>query len=100
MPYIPQKDRSRYFIPLSQLVVELNESDWNVGHVNYVISSILFAWFKKRRSYTTINAIIGVLGCVWSEFYRVKAIDYEEIKKLENGELDLDNEILNGVDKE
>jgi hypothetical protein len=57
------------------------------SHINYVFSTILWTWFKKNVGYDTINAVVGVLGCVKDEFYRRLAVDYEDMKRCQNGDI-------------
>lgn len=85
MPYINQEARKVYDPHIDALCEELFESDWNVGHMNYIIYRIMIRFFTLRRSYQTINDIKGVLGNVWSEFYRKMAVPYEEDKEKDNG---------------
>lgn len=87
MPYIPPTDRKKYDGIINKLNIALGESDWNPGHVNYVVTRIIHRWFAARRKYATINAIEGVLNCVAKEFYRKKAFKYEEEKEAENGSI-------------
>jgi len=85
MPYID--NRAELNDKLEDLIYQLR--GWNSGEINYVISTILWTWFKESRSYSTINSIIGVLECIKLEFYRRKATPYEEIKREENGDLEI-----------
>src|SRR5579859_7792912 len=57
------------------------------GQMNYVISRICNELFDSNPSYARINGIVGVLECAKAEFYRRKAVPYEENKIKENGDL-------------
>lgn len=85
MPYITKDEKKRYDKSIHAINTALAEVNWKEGHVNYIITRILWRWFTARRSYATINAICGVLSCVDKEFYRKKAVPYEREKEAHNG---------------
>lgn len=85
MPYIESWERPQYDIEIESLIKKLINKP--IGHVNYVISRIIWALFNNKRGYTTGNNLIGVLHCVISEFYRRKLVSYEDEKIAENGDL-------------
>ena len=87
MPYISQDERQEIDDELLGIIDVFEEQGWPVGMVNYAISSILWAWFKQRPSYPTINAIVGVLGCAKDEFMRRMAGPYEDTKIIQHGDL-------------
>ena len=87
MPYIKQEDRNLYDYQIEMINTQLHSEDWPPGAVNYVITSIIADWFREQRSYKTICNIMGTLKCVASEFYRRKAVPYEEEKIKENGDV-------------
>lgn len=87
MPYIEHSQRELVDDDLNAIIDVLDEEGWPTGMVNYIISSIVWTWFKQRPSYSTINAIKGALGCVWDEFYRRLAAPYEDTKRGINGDL-------------
>jgi len=88
MPYIKQKDRLKFESEINDLVDELCNNEIKEGELNYVISSIIVRCMRQKGlSYHFINLVRGVLGCVWSEFYRRWGADYEDIKKGENGDI-------------
>jgi hypothetical protein len=91
MPYIKQEDRGHYDQDVNEVVEDLDERNWNVGDVNYVFTRILDAWFNKKRRYQTICEIEGTLNCVAKEFYRRRAVPYEEEKIVYNTDV-FDNE--------
>jgi len=88
MPYIEKKDRPNYDELTTQLVDLLEDVDFNVGHVNYVVYSIMQEWFYRRMKYSSLNDIRGVLGNVASEVYRKLAVPYEDKKCQQNGDID------------
>jgi hypothetical protein len=87
MPYISQGDRSGYDTVLRELEDYFEGGKWNPGHVNYVFCKILDMWFESKRRYQTICEIEGTLACVAKEFYRRKAVPYEEEQKIMNGDV-------------
>jgi len=59
----------------------------DVGHVNYVISNIIWKLFDANKKYKTANDLLGVLDAVKQEFYRRKVSIYEDEKIIENGDI-------------
>lgn len=87
MPYIRKQDRILYDEHIQKLNSSLQEKGYTLGHVNYVISSIIVAWWNDLPCYATICEIIGTLAGVSAEFYRKIGGPYEETKEKENGPL-------------
>jgi len=90
MPYIKQEDRKKYDGLVEDIVDVLTEHGFkpaDVGHANYVISSIIWKLFDQNKRYKTANDLAGVLSCVDKEFYRRKVVPYEDEKIKENGDL-------------
>jgi hypothetical protein len=82
MPYIKKYDRPkldaalRFFEPLS------------VGELNYVITKLCRKFIAENgERYESYNALIGVLECAKLELYRTKISEYEELKRLSNGDV-------------
>jgi len=87
MPYIPQEERNYLDPAITELVIKLRCTGCGPGQMNYVISRICNELFDSNPSYARINGIVGVLECAKAEFYRRKAVPYEENKIKENGDL-------------
>jgi hypothetical protein len=87
MPYITQEERAIVDSEVQALITRLAAKGWNEGMVNYSISTILWEWFHQLPGYKTVNAVVGVLGCVKDEFYRRLASEYEDYKRVRNGDL-------------
>lgn len=92
MPYIEKKDREIYDPQIDALIDQLTHFGANsaptVGHVNYIISKLIWGIFRKNGpSYTGGNNLIGVLECVKQEFYRRQLAEYEDKKIKENGDI-------------
>jgi len=64
---------------------ELNNME---GNLNYLITRLLRKVYGT--SYAEINAATGMLFCVALENYRTIAAPYEEQKKYENGDVEVD----------
>ena len=79
MPYIEQKDRMQYSHGIDMIAERLRENNFEPGHVNYVFSEIIGAWFRHEKRYVTICKIMGTLQSVASEFYRRKGAPYEDV---------------------
>jgi hypothetical protein len=86
MPYITQDKRyTLEYKTLRQLMNEITELE--IGDLNFVISSLIWARFKAAPSYSTGNALVGVLECAKQEFIRRHLNEYENSKITENGDL-------------
>ena len=87
MPYIEKPERLQYNDEIDALVQKL--TDKPIGHVNYVISRLIWKLFFKKESYTLGNNLIGALECIKAEFYRRHLAKYEDKKIDENGDVDI-----------
>lgn len=92
MPYIKQERRNTLNESIDELSNELIDNTsqngvFNVGDLNYAISSIIGNLAHSKLNYGMINDIMGVLSCVSNEFYRRVAVPYETKKIQENGDL-------------
>jgi len=84
MPYI--KRRREIF---NKSIEFLAEKIDDRGELNYCIYRLLLLLVKKwEKSYETYNSLIGVLTSIRSEFYRREVVPYEDLKKLENGDIE------------
>lgn len=96
MPYIKPADRPRYDPLIAQLIQRLNANTLNapdgdvvdVGHLNYVISTVVWTLFKQKPSYRHASDLIATLEAVKLEFYRRAVVPYENRKIAENGDLE------------
>lgn len=90
MPYIKKDDRKSYDSLIEDIVDALTDHGHkpvDVGHANYVISSIIWKLFDANKRYKTANDLVGVLECVKAEFYRRKVSKLEDDKIIENGDI-------------
>ena len=80
MPYIKQERRT-------DLVCSGHDME-SAGELNFIITRILNRYVEQKGlSYQTINDIIGALEGSKMEFYRRVAVNYEEKKIKENGDV-------------
>ena len=97
MPYIKQLARDGLDDVILDVVETLSietaedgtqtKCDFDVGELNYVISSVVWKLFDLKKKYKTANDLMGVLECVKAEFYRRQVSPYEDEKINENGDL-------------
>ena len=88
MPYIKQEDRDFVDETLDELIRKMPamKSDLDVdGMANYVIIRILDKLYGNR--YFELNRAMGVLACAQAEFYRRRAVPYEDKKIEQNGDV-------------
>ena len=75
---------------LVDALVKLQTDDENnnfEGNLNYSITRLLRKCYSN--SYREINDAIGMLECVKLEHYRTQAGPYEDQKKFENGDVEI-----------
>jgi len=60
----------------------------NPGELNFVLTKIILRYIDCHEpSYSTFNAVMGVLSCIGHELYRRMIAPYEDKKKDENGDV-------------
>lgn len=58
------------------------------GELNYLMSQLVRSYIAMNGlSYTTLNAVAGVLSCLSMEVYRRITAKYEDEKASENGDV-------------
>lgn len=58
------------------------------GELNYAMSQLIRSYIAMNgKSYTTFNAIAGVLSCLSMEVYRRLTAKYEDEKMSEHGDV-------------
>ena len=87
MPYIKPELRPSCIRAADAVIDECRFNNWNAGVLNYILSRIVWQWFRESHNYATVNSIGGVLRCVWDEFYRRHAGPYDDEKKELNGDV-------------
>jgi len=88
MPYISPARRKFIDPQLGYLIHQLKHIVASDGDMNYVITKLIKAWIERRgKSYTNLNAAMGILESVKQEFYRRDVAPYEDKKIAENGDI-------------
>lgn len=86
MPYITSDKRkfleSKTYKELLDLSLQME-----IGDLNFLISNMIWLRFLKAPSYSTGNALVGVLESAKLEFYRQQLAKLEDQKIQENGPL-------------
>jgi hypothetical protein len=86
MPYI-ESDRRKFLTSKTyQELLDISDQ-MTAGDMNFLLSTLLWYRFAKGVSYSTGNAIVGILECAKLEFYRKLLAQYEDQKIQENGPL-------------
>jgi hypothetical protein len=58
------------------------------GELNYLMSQLIKGYLAMNGiSYTSLNAVVGVLDCLKMEVYRRLAVPYEDEKARTNGDV-------------
>ena len=85
MPYIKQEKR-KVLNKHARLELIGMECE-NEGDLNYVLTMICKGYLNKYGliRYARLNTIVGALECCKLEFYRRKAVPYEDMKIKESG---------------
>lgn len=77
MPYISEERRHEVF----------TEEPTTPGELNFLITAIIWEYFKNNRNYQSINDVLGALEGAKLEFYRRVAAPYEDKKIALNGDV-------------
>lgn len=85
MPYIDPHTR----LDLDPHIDELAQLVMSDGELNYCITRLLLHQWEANPRYSTLNSLVGVLECVKLELYRQYGVPYEDIKRKENGPVQL-----------
>ena len=84
MPYIKPEVRDLLDNKLNKLGNQID----NEGELNYCITYLCLKYIQTHNiSYSVYNSIIGVLECSKLEIYKRHVSLYEDIKKVENGDV-------------
>lgn len=90
MPYITKKDKDKLGIGVdaSRTLFQIGENCKTAGELNYTITNIIQGYLvENRKSYQTMNDIIGALEGAKIEFYRRIVENYEDKKIALNGDV-------------
>jgi len=85
MPYIEQRYRDK-IDPMLNLatIVSFGPAP---GPINYIITRIINIFLGNKPDYERFNAAIGILECAKLELYRRRIAVYEDVKRVENGDV-------------
>ncbi len=83
MPYIIPELRAAF----DGFLDDIDGKIWSEGELNYVVTRIVADFLGASPSYATYNAAIGVLECAKLELYRRMIAPYEDLKRVENGDV-------------
>jgi hypothetical protein len=91
MPYIIQKQRAQLEETITALINNIIKDvpeDQYDGVLNYILTEILHrVVLMSGVRYNKIQQVIGILECAKLEIYRRVAVDYEDRKAHENGDV-------------
>jgi hypothetical protein len=91
MPYIKPTNRSVYNVDITTLaehIKTMSDKGKTAGELNYVITKLLKEIYRGQYSYSVHNEIIGMLECCKQEWYRRLVSPYEDLKIIENGDVE------------
>lgn len=85
MPYIKRESRKEFDNNRVSYLVRIPS---HAGELNYALTLLCKEYLEnKKKSYQTINDIIGALEGAKMEFYRRIVVPYEDTKILDNGDV-------------
>lgn len=90
MPYIDISERDQLDPHINSLISKISDCDNfqdNLGKINYCVSRII-SGVMGARSYSKIAMATGVLENIKQEFYRRIAESYEDMKIIQNGDIE------------
>jgi hypothetical protein len=59
----------------------------NVGELTWVLYTTLLSYLGGARSFAKYSEVVGALECAKHELYRTQIAGYEDLKRLENGDV-------------
>lgn len=88
MPYITQdiRDEVDYFLEGVFAAVSQYKPKERSGICNYIITTLLNTVYDEDK-YDKLNTVVGILECAKMEFYRRRAVPYENGKMEDNGDV-------------
>lgn len=81
MPYIEKERRTD---------IVVGDIPENPGELNFAICALVDNYIREHApglNYTALNTVYGAMQAAAAEFYRRVLGPYEDLKKLENGEV-------------
>ena len=88
MPYIKKKDREKFQPIIMAFQHAMRQTDGiSEGELNYIITQLCIYYGRwGKKSYSRLNATLGVLDAVAREYYRREVTLYENEKCKLNGD--------------
>jgi hypothetical protein len=84
MPYIEKMNRNKFDDKIAAMLSDAKT--W--GEINYCLSKLVYGFARiPDLSYQELQAAIGCLECAKLELYRRVVVDYENVKRHENGDV-------------
>lgn len=94
MPYITDNRKCVIDPALAELITLLENTELDegffaptMGDLNYVLTRIILAYWKRRECYQAGGEISGAMRNAYSEFYRRVMVPYENKKIRQNGDV-------------
>ncbi len=85
MPYVDETNREL----LDPFVEELGSHIGSVGDLNYAVTRLtLKHLIRQGITYTNFNAEMGMFLCALLEMYRRVGVIYEDLKMVQNGDVE------------
>ena len=85
MPYVDSLSREKYLSILDEIDAL---AILHPGELNYLITMICLSYIDDHgEQYQTFNDIVGALENAKQELYRRVVVNYEDLKKKENGDV-------------
>ena len=86
MPYIKKADRPKFITS----ALDIAEKAECAGDLNYAITVILHSYLKRKGvKYANVNELIGMMECCKLELYRKVGAPYEDLKVMQNGDVEV-----------
>lgn len=99
MPYIKEERREVLDPGIDWLVHRLDADPLRINHnlvpegeVVYVLTKVVDALYSQYKKFAAFNKVLGIFEAAKLEFYRRRVAPYEDKKKLQNGDVYLDEE--------
>jgi len=85
VPYILPEARKVIDSRLQELVEHMKGT--TEGELNYMMTKLVLAWLGDNANYSAYASVTGVIENVKQELYRRVISDYEDKKKVLNGDV-------------
>ncbi len=100
MPYISTKAREYYRYDILNLVNKLKTVGFPAGDMNFIFSMLAGHAYLHASNYQKINDVVGALEGAKLEYYRRVAQGHEDLKVLQNSDIEVYDEIAKRLEAE